>query len=131
VPAVRETGEFMLNERLKAAGMVADQLIPAERSIDASIERNASLTLAMLAARSEAGLPFSVGQDALDHVITANTHLIQARRAFVDAHRALAETRDRIGLRTRAFGDNSQCPDDDAFTSATLDERPVLRAVNG
>jgi hypothetical protein len=121
----------MLNERLKAAGMVADHLIPAEDSIDASISRGASLTLAMLAARTEAKLPFSVGQEALDHVITANTHMIQARRAFVEAHRALAETRDRMGLRTRAFGDNGQCPDDDAFASATLDERPVLRAVKG
>jgi len=122
----------MLNERLKAAGMVADHLIPAEHSVDASIERGASLTLAMLAARTEAKLPFSVGQDALDRVIEANTHLIQARRAFVEAHRALAETRDRIGLRTRAFGDLSQCPDEDAVsTGAARDERPVLRAVKG
>jgi hypothetical protein len=125
----------MLNERLKAAGMVADHLIPAERSIDASIERNASLTLAMLAARSEAKLPFSTGQDALDHVIAANAHLIQARRAFVEAHRALAETRDRIGLRAYAFGDTSECPDDPrphgVLVDAVADARPALRAVNG
>jgi hypothetical protein len=121
----------MLNERLKAAGMVADHLAPAERSVDVSIERGASLTLAMLAARSEAGLPFAVGQEAFDHVIEANAHLVQARRAFVEVHRALAETRDRIGLRTHAFGDNSPCPDARFPISPQLDEQPALRAVKG
>jgi len=120
----------MLKQRLKAAGMVKDQLIPAENAIDASLSHGASLTLAMLAARTQANLPFAVGHEALEQVVAGNAHLMEARRAFVAAHRALAETRDRLGLATRMFGDTSECPDDMTTPSAAHDEeRPRLHAV--
>jgi len=118
----------MLKQRLKAAGMVVDHLIPAENAIDASLSCGTALAQAMLAARSEANLPFATGQDALDHVAEGNAYLVQARRAFVAAHKALAETRDQLGLRERAFGDTSECPDP-SQPHGLLDERPRLRGV--
>lgn len=120
----------MLKQRLKAAGMVKDQLIPAEKSIDASLSQGATLTLAILAARDAANLPFAIGHEALEQVVAGNTHLMEARRAFVAAHRALAQNRDQLGLATRMFGDTSECPDDMVTPSAALDaERPRLHAV--
>lgn len=94
----------MFEQRRHAAQEVADRLIAAEIAIDVALTRTAELVGYMPTARLNANVAAEVGQNAIERSAAAFTSLISARREIVQAHGELAETKDRIGLRTLAIG---------------------------
>ena len=96
----------MLKNRQQAAQKVANRLFAVENAIDAAVRCAAELNAAMPEARSDARLSAVVGQDALDQAAEAFALLVQARRAMVETHNKLEETRIRIGLREVNVGDS-------------------------
>ena len=95
----------MLKNRQQAAQKVADRLFAVENAIDAAVRCAAELNAVMPEARSDAKLSAVVGQEALDQAAEAFALLVQARRAMVETHHRLEETRIRIGLREVNVGD--------------------------
>lgn len=95
----------MLKNRQQAAQKVADRLFAVENAIDAAVRCAAELNASMPEARTDARLSAVVGQDALDQAAEAFALLVQARRAMVETHNKLEETRIRIGLREVSAGD--------------------------
>lgn len=91
-------------KRREVAQGVADRLFAAEHAIDAAIARTAELTGFIPAARSDAGLACEVGQEALEYAAESFSALIKARAQIIASHRELAETQDRIGLKTHSWG---------------------------
>jgi hypothetical protein len=100
----------MLKNRQQAAQKVADRLFAVENAIDTAVRCAAELNAAMPEARGDARLSAVVGQDALDQAAQAFALLVQARRAMVDTHHRLEETRIQIGLREVAVGDSVPKP---------------------
>ena len=96
----------MLKDRQQAAQKVADRLFAVEKAIDVAVRGAAELNAAMPEARSEARLSAVIGQEALDQAAEAFALLVQARRAMVETHHKLEETRIRIGLREVNVGDS-------------------------
>jgi hypothetical protein len=94
----------MRNERVRAASMVARQLIPAEADIDTAMTSLAALTTVMLAARSEANLSACVAQDAFDNIGEATALLFKVRSKIIDAHHSLHQAQTDVGLREMSFG---------------------------
>lgn len=91
-------------KRKIVAHQVADQLFAAEAAIDRAVAETARLTSLLSEGRIEAGLSAVVGQDAIDRTSASIGALSTARRELVGAHAALAEVKDRVGLRTVAIG---------------------------
>ena len=114
----------MLKNRQQAAQKVADRLFAVENAIDAAVRCAAELNASMPEARSSARLSAVIGQEALDQAAEAFALLVQARRAMVETHHKLEETRIRIGLREVAMGDTD--PKDEPMTAR---DRRGLRAV--
>jgi hypothetical protein len=100
----------MLRTRQEAAIKVADRLFAVENAIDIAVRCAAELTAAMPEARTDANLSAVVGQDALDQAAQAFALLVQARRAMVETHHRLQETRVQIGLREVSVGDIAEKP---------------------
>lgn len=100
----------MLNQRHSAAQAVAQELFPAETSVEDAIVRNAKLAIAVVEGRRAAKLPLATGQEALDLVAQANVRLCEARGFLAEAHRAFRDTQVEVGLRAFSFGDLQECP---------------------
>lgn len=96
----------MLKNRQQAAQKVADRLFAVEDAIDVAVRSAAQLTAAIPEARADARLSAVIGQDALDQAAHAFALLVQARRAMVETHHKLEETRIKIGLREVNVGDS-------------------------
>lgn len=94
----------MLDKRLKAAQMVAAQLHATEAAIDAALASAAELNAVLPRARCDANLSAVVGNEVFGSAAASLTALVNARSAIVLAHQQLTETKDKIGLRARAFG---------------------------
>jgi len=94
----------MLNQRLAAAREVADQLFAAERAIDAALTEVAALTASVPRAAAQANVALNIGHGALERTVAVTAALVQARREIIATHEELAEAKDRVGLRTVAFG---------------------------
>lgn len=116
----------MLKQRREAARLVAVDFLEAERAADAAAEKAAACVATMLAQRAAAGLPVDTGLEALRLVSDAANDLVRSRQRLVEAHRLLVEARTGIGL--RAYGDESECPDGFASTTAS-DRGPRLVAA--
>ena len=95
----------MLNNRLAAARLVAAKLTAAEEAVDDALITAAELTSAFPQARRQANVSAVVGQDAIALAAEAMAALQLARAKLVEAHHALADVRDGMGLRTHAAGD--------------------------
>lgn len=108
----------MLNERRRAADLVAAEFLKAEAAADHAALLAASCMTTMIDQRSKAKLPVGTGLEALRLVSDAAGDLVRARHRLVEAHLALVEARDAIGLRTFGYGDQSECPEVE-FTGAT------------
>lgn len=100
----------MLNLRHQAAQAVAQELLPAERDVDAAIVRNAKLTIAVIEGRKNARLPIAAGQEGLNLVAIANVRLVEARGLLAEAHCAFRKTQSEIGLDAFSYGDVALCP---------------------
>jgi hypothetical protein len=91
-------------DKVDIAKHVAAQLFQAEEAVDVALLQTARLITDMLVARRDLKLCASIGQGALDQAAGAITALTQARGDLVATHEALAETRDRMGMRAVALG---------------------------
>jgi hypothetical protein len=111
----------MLIKRKRAAMKVAESLYGVENAIDQALARAAELNATMVTARADAGLSAMVGHDAFEGAVAAFAALARARGDIVETHRRLTETRNQIGLRTVAIGDEP--------TKPMIAEQPPLRAV--
>ena len=100
----------MLNQRIKAARQVADQLLPAETELDNAILHASRMAIALIEGRKTARLPLDTGQEGLAFMARATAKLIDARGDMMAAHIALRATKDQIGLRTISFGDLWESP---------------------
>ena len=96
-------------EKVLVAKTVADKLIKAELSVDQAILDTTNLLGGMVAARVELKVSATLGDEAATKVAAAIAALTEARAAVVAAHRELAETRLRMGIRTK-LGDGWDKP---------------------
>jgi hypothetical protein len=98
----------MLIKRRNAAVKVARELFALEQAIDAALVQAASLSAVMPTATAEANLSAVVIQDAFEKSAATFAALAQARRHVIDTHHCLDATKDRVGLRTFAIGDQGK-----------------------
>ncbi|TZG25957.1 hypothetical protein [Sphingomonas montanisoli] len=94
----------LIRDRAQAAQTVVDRLMAAEIATDEALSRTAELMGALPQARIDGRVAAEEGHQALVHATTFWNNLISARGAVIATHQALAETKDRIGLRTVALG---------------------------
>ena len=115
----------MLKERVTAVHAVANAFIAAERSVDRTAMDAARCMAIMMEQRASANLPLPTGADALAHVSRAASLLVQARHAFIEAHRCLNGLPGQIGLE-RMYGKDPDNPGNgpapNLFVSANLAE---------
>lgn len=100
----------MFNQRHAAAQAVANELFPAEATVEDAIVHNAKLAIAVVEGRRSAKLPLSAGQEGLNLVGQANVRLIEARGLLAQAHRAFRDTQIEVGLSAFSYGDYQECP---------------------
>lgn len=109
-------------EKALVAQRVANRLFATEKAVDAAMAEAASLMMSIAEARTELGLSAVVGDNATSKVAEAIATLAEARRAVVAAHANLAETKLRVGIRTKLIGVSDKPPDQ-------ITEEPARRAV--
>ena len=114
-------------KRKIVAHKVADQLFAAELAIDRALSETARLTSLLSDARVEAGLSAVVGQSVMDRTCASIVSLAAGRRELVEAHGALAEVKDRIGLRAIAIGGMDKPEENAPPPSGELTERRAAR----
>jgi hypothetical protein len=91
-------------ERALVAQKVANELFATEVAIDDAIAHASKLVGELVAARQMLGISAVVGGDAITKATAAVSALAEARSAVVIAHNDLAETKLRIGIRTKLSG---------------------------
>ena len=91
-------------KRIDIAKGVAARLFEVEDAIDGSLKQASRLIADMVDARRDLRLAAVVGQDAFARTAATIAALTEARGEIVGAHDALAETRDRMGMRTVGLG---------------------------
>lgn len=117
----------MLNQRRRAADTVACDFRNVETATDEAARLAAVCLATMLQQRTEAKLPVDTGLEALQLVSEAAAGLVVARQRLVQAHKALVDVRDGIGLGAfYGYGDESECPPIKPFVEASA---PRLAAV--
>ncbi len=94
-----------------AARLAAD-LFKAEAAQDQSIDRLGKLAQSLTRSRARARLSSTVGQPAFDALARALAAQVEAQRAMVELHEALAEVKERTAFRAVAIGglDKSEHP---------------------
>jgi len=112
----------MFKKRRDAAMKVAERLWAAEDAIDTALARAAELNGTLVAARSEADLSAMVVQDAFEVAAATFAALAKARGEIIETHRRLTETKNQVGLRTFAVGDQGK-------PALAADVNPHLKAV--
>lgn len=109
-------------EKALVAQRVANRLWATEKAVDAAMAEAASLMMSIAEARAELNLSAVVADDATGKVAQAIATLAEARRAVVAAHGNLAETKLRVGIRTKLVGVTDKPP-------ADVQEVPLQRVV--
>lgn len=117
----------MLNDRLAVAMPIAREIKALEEGINAQMVRVGNLLAAIPEARAKVGqhVPLEAGVEAAEKLAGAATALAATYRQVVEAHGALANDRDLMGLRAVAWGDLQACPKNSADADA-----PKLRVVD-
>ena len=100
----------MLNKRHEIARGIANELLPAEKDVDAAILHNARLTILVIEGRKASRVPLATGQEGLDFIAKANSRLVEARGLIAQAHAAFRQTQSEVGLDAFSFGDVAECP---------------------
>jgi hypothetical protein len=95
-------------ERALVAQKVANELFATEVAIDDAIAHASKLVGELVAARQMLGLSAVVGGEAITKATQAVSALADARSAVVLAHNELAETKLRVGIRTKLNGAGSK-----------------------
>lgn len=92
-----------------------------EDSIDATLSQMAELQQRLVNARSTMNVSVVTGHAAFEQLATALQSVIAARGSIGGCHSALVEAKQSVpGLRTVAFGDVGDCPEETTTGSATL-----------
>lgn len=124
VPSGRTT---MLKQRRDATDKVTTDFLKAEAAVDHAAMLAASCVSTLLQQRVAANLPVGTGVLALQMVSQASLDMINARQRFVEAHRALVEVREEIGLgQFYGYGDTAECPPNEGALRA---DSPVRLAA--
>jgi hypothetical protein len=97
----------MLQERMKAATMVADRLFTLEAALDVALSEAGAMVSDVSTARNIAKVSATVGHEAVEHLSETLLALTQARTRVMALHAHLDQTRAQLGLRNRvlAMGD--------------------------
>ncbi|HKX92864.1 MAG TPA: hypothetical protein VJM15_10635 [Sphingomicrobium sp.] len=96
-----------------AAHELATQVRSVENSIEAALADLAELQSKMVHARAVTRAGFVSSHAAFEQLAVATNGLVAARGGIANCHAALAESRKSIpGLRTVAWGDAEDCPDE-------------------
>jgi hypothetical protein len=91
-------------DKTLVAQRVANRLFATEDAVDAAILEATQLLGGMIEARKDIGFSAVLGTEAVAKIGAALNALTEARSAVVDAHNQLAETKLRLGIRTKMFG---------------------------
>jgi hypothetical protein len=91
-------------EKAFVAQRVANKLFATENAVDAALAEATELMADMLRARQDLNLSATVGDAAVAKLIEAISAMGEARSAMVAAHSQLAETKLRVGIRTKLAG---------------------------
>ena len=100
----------MLNQRLAYAKDVADELFPADESVESAILHASRLAIALIEGRKTAKQPITMGQEGLALMSRAAAKLVEARGDMGAAHAAFRQSQNELGLRAVSFGDIYTCP---------------------
>ncbi len=100
------------NERLDAGRAIATPLHALESSLDTAIGHAGELMTALSAGRKRAKLSAVYGAEAFDALGEAAAGLFAGRARTVALHRTLDGLRADLNLPARAYGDESQKPND-------------------
>ncbi len=92
-----------------AGNQLAEQLIAAERAIDAAVAAVATLTATMPAATQQARVGTHVMQESLMHVMETCQQLVKARTNILRTHKAMRAAQVDMGLGEVALGDVTYC----------------------
>lgn len=92
-----------------AGNQLAEQLIAAERAIDAAVAAVATLTAAMPTATQQARVGTHVMQESLMHVMETCQQLVKARTNILRTHKALRTAQVDMGMGEVALGDMTYC----------------------
>jgi hypothetical protein len=106
-------------EKVFVAQRVATKLFATENAVDAAMMEAAELMADMMQARKDLGVSSVVGDRATAKLVEAISALGQARTAMVEMHGELAETKLRLGIRTKMAGY------EDKGNMASLERAPV------
>lgn len=104
---------------------VANKLWATEEAIDAAIVQASSLMAGIAEARAEIGCSHIVVDPAMAKVAAALSAMASARSALIESHHALAETKLRIGVRTKLTGGQDSTDGDHHFASTPEHLRQV------
>ena len=99
-------------DKALVAQRVANKLFATEDAIDAAILEATQLLGGMIEARQDIGFSAVLGSEAAAKIGAALSALTEARAATVDAHNALAETKLRLGIRTKLASTGPKSYDD-------------------
>ena len=91
-------------EKALIAQRVATKLFATENAVDAAILEASQLLAGLIEARQEIGFSAVLGGEAVAKVTVALAALSDGRRAMVEAHHELNDTKLRLGVRTRMEG---------------------------
>ncbi|WP_426163810.1 hypothetical protein [Sandarakinorhabdus sp. DWP1-3-1] len=92
-----------------AGNQLAEQLIAAERAIDAAVAAVATLTATMPTVTQQAKVGTHVMQESLMHVMETCQQLVKARTNILRTHKAMRAAQVDMGMGEVALGDMSYC----------------------
>lgn len=91
-------------EKIFVARRVGEKLISTENALDNAMIEAAGLMADLLQARKDLNLSLGAGDKAHAKLVQAMALMAEARSTMVEAHGELAETKLRLGIRTKLIG---------------------------
>jgi hypothetical protein len=91
-------------EKVFVAKKVAEKLWTTEAAVDSALMQASEFMSVMLAARTQAKAPITLGDGAQAKLMEALKALSEARSAMIAVHYELKDVKDSLGIRTRLGG---------------------------
>ena len=91
-------------EKVFVAKQVARKLWSTEAAVDKALAEAAEFMSVMLAARTDAGAPITLGNECQAKLMDAVKALSEARTSMIAVHHELKDVKEQMGLRTRLGG---------------------------
>lgn len=108
------------NKLNQFAGVVAGDLLQAERAIDESLSNAGILLTNLVSGRLAAGLPAQTGHQVLAKVSSAIAAAVECRSQLVGAHKTLELVGGKLGADWSAGGPLEPKPDDGSKSDPIL-----------